>query len=650
MLRRLFLFTLTTALAVLVALPAAALQVGTTARTLTEPVPVATPPLPDPAFLPVLAGEPCVVETEYEAAAYQMEVGEVRYPGVCERITFAFGPIVVKPGENDALLEPSIIEQPRYDGSIVRFQPNLVRAVDGSAPATENLHLHHATWLSAYPQYGNGLPFFAAGEEKTVATFPTGYGMPVRAQDAWLLLYMVHNDSTQPEVVWITYAIDMIAAEDVAALGMAEVKPVWLDVQRTQIHPDAPSTGSNPVFNVQRGFGDVDDETGRQVCVWPRENCARHDTYGQVTPQQGQTEEADGTPIEIPGADWRVPASHAGTLVGLGGHVHPGGIRNEVSLVRDGQEKLIFISDALYWDWEDPERVGAAPWSWNFSMTVTGAPYWKVRIREGDIVRLNAVVDSDDASWYEGMGIVVAYVAPDDPFDPAGVDVFTDDVILDRGVVAGLPIPEGPWDAKNGFTPDVCVPDLEGTGGVKRLCLRGMPTHGHLEESGNFSGGCPEGGCRDLTTEPGPLVEEIVSVGFTYGTADLGLIDQTGIPRIRLGEATRFWNFDTVARVWHTYTRCAYPCNGSLDMAYPAADGGRGDPDDVMDFDSNEIGFGTIFEPAAGQLPNTGTGKSPQQTVRDGLYWEFTPTETGVFTFFCRIHRGMRGAIMVVDE
>jgi hypothetical protein len=614
------------------------------------------PPLPEPAFLhpSVPAGE-CTVENEYEAAIYGLEVGDVRYPGVCKRLSFAFGPIVVKPGENDALLEPVTIEKPAYDGYVVRFKPDMRRAIDGSAPNTEDMHLHHATWLSAYPQYGNGLPFFAAGEEKTIATFPEGYGMPVGGQDAWLLLYMVHNDRADTDVVWLTWDLDYIAADAVDELDveLAEIRPVWLDVQRTQIHPDAPSTSANPVFNVQRGFGHIDEETGRLVCAWPRENCARHDTYGQVTPQQGQTEEADGTPIEIPGADWRVPAGFAGNLIGLGGHLHFGGIRTELSQVRDGVEKPIMLSDALYWHWEDrdQDKIGAHPWSWDFSMTVTGAPDWKVRIKEGDILRLNAIVDSDDASWYEGMGIVVAYVAPDDPHLPEPIDVFDDDVIIDRGYPARALIPEGPWDVKEGFTPEPCTPDFTGelNDGRKRLCLRGMPTHGPLDESGNHTPPCPEEGCPPITEELGQETTDIFSVAFTYGQAELGAVNALGLPVLRKGQPARLWNFDTAARIWHTFTRCAYPCTGQKNMWYPAADGGSGDPDDVMDFDSNEIGFGTPFEPASGQLPPSGTGKSWPQTVQDSLYYEFTPTEEGVYTFFCRIHRGMRGAFAVVE-
>lgn len=62
----------------------------------------------------------------------------------------------------------------------------------------------------------------------------------------------------------------------------------------------------------------------------------------------------------------------AGTIGGLGGHLQFGGVRNEVSLVRKGKEKPIFISDAMYWSHNPKKRVkdriSAPPTSWDFSM------------------------------------------------------------------------------------------------------------------------------------------------------------------------------------------------------------------------------------------------------------------------------------------
>jgi hypothetical protein len=625
-----------------------ALAVATALSAVTLPASGQEPPHPGPEFLEPVPGEPCEVEQRYEANIYDAKIGDVRYGEICKRIRFTVGPIVVKPGQNEAMLDPVPIGKPWYDGYITRFKPDLLLAATGQAPPTDHMHLHHATWLNLYPSYGKG-PFFAAGEEKTIATFPKGYGMHVGARDAWALLYMIHNDHSDSQVVWLTYEVDFIAAADAEKAGIVPVKPLWLDVQGEQIHPEAPSTSANPVFNVHRGFGHIDPETGRRVCTWPKENCARHDTYGQASPQQGMTKDSEGKPIRIDGADWTVTEDMAGTIVGIGGHLHFGGIRDEVSLIRKGEEKTIFISDALYWNHDPKKRargeIGAPPTSWDFSMTAVGAPDWKVKIRKGDVVRINAITDSDLASWYEGMGIVVAYVAPNDPHKPAGLDVFAQDVELDRGYRKGALIPKGPWDVKNNWAPDACSPQL--TGANKRLCLRGQPTHGPMEASSNHSGGCPATGCAPLTDKLGELTTDIVSTAFTYGNADMGVIDQTGIPQLAKGEPARFWNYDTVARVWHTFTRCKEPCTGRTDMDYPMSDGGTGKPNDVMDFDSSEIGHGTLFEPASGQIPPN--NKSLDQTVRDGLFWEFTPTKTGTYTFFCRIHKGMRGAFAVVE-
>src|SRR5207248_1028764 len=81
--------------------------------------------------------------------------------------------ITVKPGQNDVLVTPVTIEKPNQDGYITRFKPNLVDQ-NGNVPPVEQIHLHDGTWLSE-PSYGSG-PFFAAGEEKTIAPIPRGYG------------------------------------------------------------------------------------------------------------------------------------------------------------------------------------------------------------------------------------------------------------------------------------------------------------------------------------------------------------------------------------------------------------------------------------------------------------------------------------------
>ena len=449
--------------------------------------------VPDPAFIEQIPGGPCEPDNPYEKAGWSKSAS-AQAGDKCKRIKFSYGPITVKPGQNDVLLGPVTIEKPAYDGLITRFEPDLVDET-GKAPPVDVVHLHHATWLNGGSSYGNG-PFFAAGEEKTILPFPKGYGMRVGGDDVWLLLYMVHSELVQPKEVWITYEIDFVAEADAEDIGIVPAKPIWLDVQGQQIHKDAPDTSGNPVFNVQKGFGHYDHEFGQQVCTWPKENCARHDVYGGVTPQQGKK-------IPIGGADWKVTEDMAGTIVTMGGHLHPGGIRDEVSLVRDGKEVPIHLSDAIYWDRKfvkveeegnfgtrDTDRGGGPMNSWDFSMTGTGAFLdWKVKIEKGDILRLNATYDSENASWYENMGIVMAWVAPKDPHKPEGIDVFEDDVKIDPGV---------PTIATKtpGYRPLTCKPDLEGP--KKTLCLRGQVTHGHLQESSNF------GGCRSVPVRSFP--------------------------------------------------------------------------------------------------------------------------------------------------
>jgi hypothetical protein len=585
----------------------------------------AGPPVTDPHALAPVAGDACTPDNPYQAHIWdRLEP----YGARCTRLHFAVGPLHIKPGQMDATLQPVTVEKPAYPGYVVRFKPGLVNA-DGSVPDIAQVHLHHAAWLqpSTY-RY----PFFAAGEEKTIIDFPAGYGMHVAATDAWLLLHMIHNQTPEPRVVFLTYDVDYVADADAAALGIVPARPIWLDVQEHPVAAGAPDRFAYPVFNVQRGFGHVDPALGRRVCTWPRENCARFDSFGYVTPQQG-------APVSLQGADREVTADLAGTLIAMGGHLHPGGVRDEVSLVRGGVERPIYVSDALPWSRSRPDEAGGPRTSWDFAMAVTNAALgWKVRIRPGDLLRLNATYESETASWYEDMGIVVAWVAANDPHGDPGVDVFTDRVSLDPGVPVTALTPAG-------SAAPSCVPHLSGRD--RRLCLRGEATHGHLAEASNF-GGCPPGGCGPLPTKPGPVVSDLVAAGFNYGAADILAVGAAGIPRLRLGQPARFWNTDAAVDIWHTFTLCSEArvgCTGRTGIAYPLADGGRPTGDDLMDFDSTELGFGMSFSSARGQVPGVGF---PTETLQQATSFSFTPSRTGTFQFFCRVHPVMRGVFEVV--
>src|SRR6187397_1581818 len=72
-----------------------------------------TPEL-DPVGLNLLP-RPCAYEGDdpFEKTFYKAEGWKgpdyVRYPGACQRMRFSYGPILVKPGQNDVLLNPVTI-------------------------------------------------------------------------------------------------------------------------------------------------------------------------------------------------------------------------------------------------------------------------------------------------------------------------------------------------------------------------------------------------------------------------------------------------------------------------------------------------------------------------------------------------------------
>ncbi len=554
------------------------------------------------------AARPCAFEGEdpYEKEFYKAEGWKgpdyVRYPGACQRMRFSYGPIAVKPGQNDVLINPVTIEKPLVDGYITRFRPNLVR-VDGTVPPVEQVHLHHGTWLSAPDDYGSG-PFFASGEEKTVAPFPRGYGMPVQGSDTWLLLYMVHSAVSQPMEAYIIYDIDFIPKAKGDELGIKPAYPLWLDVR--------PS--GYPVFNTQRSFGGKDG-----LCTWPKEQCASFNSWGEEEVGQGQ-------PGNGKGEDWEFPAKGepfgragpftGGTILGMGGHMHPGGVRNEIDLVRGKKKSRIYTGNAVYW--KNQKKGGGPKDSWNFSMPVVGNPFWGVRVKPGDKLRSNVTYDTKLQSTYENMGIAVSLLVPDDengkPQAP-GVNPFK--VKHDRSRYCyrkgGL--------RKSGIQAKRPV-----------LCEQGPVTHGQLVENTNRGG--PEGKWEATSSGEG---NEVAIADFLYVPGDLSTRTSMGIPTVKLGDTLRFTNFEGGA-IWHTITSCKFPCIGPTGAAYPLADG-RTSKKRKLDFDSSEVGFGT---PEIGPATNK-LNWSLDVTKEEG----YKPGE--VVTYFCRIHPFMRGAFEVAE-
>ncbi len=109
---------------------------------------------------------------------------------------------------------------------------------------------------------------------------------------------MLHNLTSDPEKLWLTYDLDFLPASEPAAAGIVGARPVWLDVQN----------GSGyPVFDVIKGTG----------------------TDGTFTYPDQATDPYDGGPAKNV---WTVDTD--GVLVGTGGHLHPGGLHDDLWLDR----------------------------------------------------------------------------------------------------------------------------------------------------------------------------------------------------------------------------------------------------------------------------------------------------------------------------
>jgi plastocyanin len=457
-----------------------------------------------------------------------------------QHLHFRYGPLQVLPGQNLIMLGPVTIEKPAYDGYMVGFRPNLVRA-DGTVPPVDQIHLHHGVWLNVSAG-GRETRFAASGEEKTRVQLPPGFGYPVRGSDGWLMNYMLHNQTPVPEVVYITYDVDFVPAHSPVAAGIKPAYPLWVDVQDGSAYP---------VFDVHRDASDADG-----TFTYPAE----------AAPAPYPTDTKNSRTI-----------TQDGTLIWSAGHVHPGGLHTDLYATRGDQRIELFRSDAKYYD-------PAGPVSWDMSMTAT-PPDYRVGLRKGDKLTVEATYDHRIASWYESMGIEFGWVAPADGGTPLGPDPFAS------------------------------PPDIHGA-----------VTHGHLPENDNHGGAPGSVDPEKLPDGPGTIGNHVGITGFEYLPGNAGLLGSfQNPPPVARGTPLTFDNFDWGEQIYHTITACKAPCNGSTGISYPLADG-------PVEFDSGELGYGLTGLTAAANRSS----------------WATPPDlPAGTYAYFCRIHPFMRGAFRV---
>ena len=518
----------------------------------------------------------------FRAAHVKIPVRDPGPPAGAQVLKYRFGPMKIQPGQNIINLDLEK-ERPAVDGWIVGFRPGLVYASNGKSPSVDIVHLHHAVWLVG--DKGQGLrPTFAAGEEKTYFNAPAGFGWRYTTDQTWIINHMIHDLTGDPQEVYLTYTLWFIPDPD----GTANITPIhtqWMDVEGGKPYP---------VFNAMRHSGTHNRFT------FPTQAPAAYRSDGLVRN--------------------RWVADHDGTMVSTAGHLHPGGLWNDLFITRDGVTKRIFRSRADYF-----EPVGAV--SWDVAMSAT-APDWKVDFKKGDVISTSATYDTSRATWYEVMGIMVLGVT--DHQVPGGVDPFAGGHVDQTDYLTHPRLPEN----------------------IDQRIRQSNP-----------------GLHNPIRQRIGPYKDRVVISNFLYSQGDLSMPGRQGLPAaVRQGHSLTFVNQDApLTERFHTITACRAPCNLTGGIGYPLADGPVG-------FDSGELGYG----PAIGSslYPDAGgSGDTPITAVVDvptaksncdavpGLVGRIasscigttvyrTPKNLtpGTYTYFCRIHPFMRGAFRVVPR
>ena len=293
---------------------------------------------------------------------------------------------------------------------------------------------------------------------------------------------------------------------------------------------------------------------------------------------------------------WTSPVD--GTLVGIGGHLHPGGewvnVTNQGSTTNpcpttpgNTVPGTLMIHEGAI-----PHVPAAGDFSEDYQ-TETTHPAWREPIHKGDRIVLDSSYENRDHAWYVVMTHEGFYF--DTHQAPQG---------------RCKPYMVGGW-SKKWKNPTKGVPNRRWRMDEAMCGIPGYPACEH-----------PDSG-----PPPTPVHSTQINIlNFTYQPGDRAASGALNmIPWLRQGEQLRFVNEDWGAGIRHSATSCPWPCNGKYVSNYPLADGR---------FDSGILGYDPISE-------GNPTGVSTTDT---------TNMAPGKYAYFCRIHPWMRGAFEIVPK
>lgn len=480
-------------------------------------------------------------------------------PGTKEKLRFYYGPYVIPPGWDANRVDLAL---PTRSGMVVAIEPGMRRVSNGSEPSHQQGHIHHAHWFSFNPgsetdnyTYGFSDWMFGNGDEETKANFeqrsaaqPRGpvYGGYIGPAEPQVLIYMLHNKSSQP-------------------------LPVWIMLEVTFIHGTLEQLNDLP----GRPYHDVRGVLFGRTFDVPRKRSSRDGTF--------ETPEDDPRGV----IEWTSTVN--GTIIGTGGHLHPGGLRviaenygskqNRCPAAGGGYGGTVLLkSDAL---WRNGVRF-----SEDFQMEVTH-PAFRAPIHKGDRIRISGIYENRRHGWYSVMTHQGFYIDMAQP--PRGR---CKPYLVGRAKRRGIDVTAGVRNRSWGHHPTDTVCGRRY--GARRCSL-------------------PQG-----AREPGTPTGQVTIANFEYEPGNAG----DGPAQVTQGTSLQFVNADQALGIRHSVTTCRWPCNGPYVANYPLPDGV---------WDSGTLGYDFI------------DGGSPNPVAA-------TPANLrkGRYAYFCRIHPWMRGTFQVV--
>jgi polyvinyl alcohol dehydrogenase (cytochrome) len=493
-------------------------------------------------------------------------------PGTKEHLSFYYGPYVIPPGWDANRVD---LELPTNNGFMLSVEPAMRRVADLSEPSHQEAHIHHAHWFGFDPgnaednywRYG-GSPgthewVFGNGDEETRGDFrrrtdadPNGpvYGEYIPAGRNQEVIYMLHNKTNQPMEVYIVLDV---AWEHGTRQQLEEL--------RHRPYHDLVGTLFGRTFNIPR------EPNGDGKWEYAKDS-----------------RDAEGKPRVM---EW--VATVDGTIMGMGGHLHPGG--KTVIAENYGSEEnpcprnspyyggtLLLKSDVIDHN---------APLSEDYQTEVTH-PAWRAPVHKGDRIRISGTYENKDHAWYTVMTHLGVYIDKEEA-------------------------PKGR-----------CKPYMVGK--ARKTWKRpteGVPNRSWGKHTDEICGEAyGEDPCEKPEPEPAEDVftrqDTVHIANFQYLPGDRSSGTAGGkIPSVPQGQTITFVNDDQFANIRHTITTCPWPCNGRYVANYPLADGR---------WDSGIMGYDAID----GGNPNP-TSETPPDLA------------PGLYTYFCRIHAWMRGAFRI---